>query len=104
MAEFVILDPIGDRRQERHHLARRKGELSGATVGLFDNQVPNATLFLETVGSLLMERHGVAAIVYRQTNTGAGYDLTRKAKAPVESETLQEAAKRCDAAVVGVGH
>jgi len=92
----AILDPTGGavRAHEDVVLASPRADLRGATIGLLENTKHNAALFLSELGTLLMERYGVAAVVPR---TKAFFAL------PLPEEQLEELATTCQAVVTGVG-
>jgi len=92
----AILDPTGGAARIREDvlLASPRARLRGATIGLLENTKQNASLFLDEVGKLLVERFGVAAVVPR---TKFAFAL------PMPDELLDELAGTCQAVVVGVG-
>jgi len=94
----AILDPTG--QQDRASggggltLAPRRRALQGARVGLLINTKRNAELFLDEVGKLLKESHGVASVMAR----------TKLAFAqPVPPDMLAELTSECDVVVTGIG-
>jgi len=94
----AILDPTGRTTGgpagTAAQTAPRRPDLRGATVGLLTNTKQNAALFLEELGRLLVDRHGVGEVVA----------VTKTAFAqPVPEEMLKELVARCDAVVTGVG-
>lgn len=92
----AILDPTGGTRgQEAATVPTpRRARLAGATIGLLENTKQNAALFLEELGKLLRERHGVATTVARTKTNFA---------MPVTEELMRELADACDAVITGVG-
>lgn len=92
----TILDPTGGSRHTAQNavLASPRATLRGATVGLLENTKQNAALFLDELGKLLAERHGVANFV-RRTKTAFAL--------PIPDEELEELAGLCDALITGVG-
>jgi hypothetical protein len=92
----VILDPTGGAARVREDmlLATPRARLQGATIGLLENTKQNASLFLEEVGRLLVDRYGVAGVVAR---TKLAFAL------PVPDDMLEELASSCQAVVTGVG-
>lgn len=92
----TILDPTGGTAHaaQRAVLASPRATLRGATVGLLENTKQNAALFLDELGNLLIERHGVAKLV-RRTKTAFAL--------PIPDEELEELAQVCDALITGVG-
>lgn len=75
-------------------LAPRRADLRGATVGLLENTKHNAALFLDELGRLLVERHGVADVLPRTKTNFAQ---------PVSDELRKEMISRCDVVITGVG-
>jgi hypothetical protein len=93
----AILDPTGGVRTTNGDtavLTPKRAKLDGATVGLLSNTKQNAALFLDELGNLLKERHGVTAVMPRVKTVFA---------LPVTPEQLEELASACDAVVTGVG-
>ena len=65
---YPILDPTGTAKTTRPQAApraRRPASLEGSTVGLLVNTKQNAAPFLDEVGRLLVERHGVREVMAR---------------------------------------
>jgi hypothetical protein len=94
----AILDPTGQQGRAAagaaFQLAPRRPALQGARVGLLINTKRNAELFLDEVGKLLKENHGVASVMAR----------TKLAFAqPVPPDMLAELTSECDVVVTGVG-
>jgi hypothetical protein len=75
-------------------LAPRRRGLTGAKVGLLVNTKQNADIFLEEVGTLLVERHGAAGILAR---TKAAFAQ------PAPECLLKELTAECDVVVTGIG-
>ena len=93
----TIMDPTGRKDSEglpEFAPAQRRGDLSGATVGLLENGKQNARLFLEEVGRVLQDRYGVAAVTLRRKNNFS---------APEPPEVVEEMRSGCDVVVIGVG-
>ena len=93
----AILDPTGQTEAATGSgltLAPRPADLSGATVVLLENGKQNARLFLEDVGALLRERHGVGEVkVHRK-------EVFSTAEPP---EVIEAISAEADAVVMGVG-
>jgi hypothetical protein len=92
----AILDPTGGAPRGRADvaLATPRARLRGATIALLENTKQNASLFLEELGKLLIERYGAAKVVAR----------TKQAFAlPVPDDLLEELATSCQAVITGVG-
>jgi hypothetical protein len=93
----AIMDPTGRTQGEASAglaLAPRRGELSGATVGLLENGKQNARLFLEEVAGVLRERHGVGDVTLRRKEVFS---------APAPPELVDELSAQSDVVVIGVG-
>src|SRR5262245_1456280 len=75
-------------------LAARKPDLRGSRVGLLANVKRNAEQFLDDVGALLQQEHGVAGVVRRKKMS-----ITEQ----VPPDMLSELVSTCDVVVVGVG-
>jgi hypothetical protein len=75
-------------------LAARPDSLSGLRLGLLANIKRNAEQFLNELGRILAEQHGVATVVARKKP-----DITNTAPEPM----LEDLAAGCDVVVVGVG-
>jgi hypothetical protein len=93
----AILDPTGGAGRAAAGgavLARRRGDLRGATVGLLLNTKKNADIFLDEVGRLLVERHGAAGVLVRTKQNFAQ---------PLSGSLLKELTTECDVVVTGIG-
>src|SRR5262245_11732916 len=97
----AILDPTGGAGRVRAGvalagvaLATPRARLQGATIGLLENTKQNASLFLDELGRLLVDRYGAAGVVAR---TKLAFAL------PVPDDLLEELASSCHAVVTGVG-
>ena len=93
----AILDPTGLSGKDTKPgltLAPRRGELSGARVGLLENGKQNARLFLEDVADILRDRHGAGeARVMRKENFAQ----------PAAPELIDELSRESDLVVIGIG-
>jgi hypothetical protein len=74
--------------------AARPAGLRGLTVGLLANTKKNAEAFLDQVGDLLTEEHGIAGVVRRKK-----LNIAETAPASMRDELVEA----CDVVVVGVG-
>jgi hypothetical protein len=94
---YPILDPTGattTAAKPRPPRARRRQNLTGATVGLLVNTKQNAAPFLDEVGRLLIEQHGARAAVARTKVNFA---------APAPEDLVKEMAASCDVIITGIG-
>jgi hypothetical protein len=93
----AILDPTGLSGKTTNvglTLAPRRGELSGARVGLLENGKQNARRFLEDVADLLRERYGAgAARIMRKENFAQ----------PAAPELIDALSAESDLVVIGIG-
>jgi hypothetical protein len=93
----AIMDPTGEAESRAGtglSLAPRRRDLTGATVGLLENGKQNARLFLEDVGALLRDRHGVGAVKLHRK------EVFSTAEPP---EIIDAIGAECDVVVMGVG-
>jgi hypothetical protein len=89
----TVLHPAAEDVAERQRLAPRLASLQGKTVGLIDNHKRNANVYLEELGRLLQEQHGVARVVtYRKVSQSL----------PTPDEVLDQLASECDAIIHAV--
>ncbi len=86
--------PAADSERAEAALAPRPETLAGLRLGLLANIKRNAEQFLDEVGRLLAEQHGVKTVVARKKP-----DITNTAPQPM----LDDLRAQCDIAVVGVG-
>jgi hypothetical protein len=92
-----IIDPTlgpADAQRAPAGLADRPASLSGLRLGLLANTKRNAEQFLDQVGRVLTEQHGVTAVVARKKP-----DITNTAPETI----LDDLRTGCDVVVVGVG-
>jgi hypothetical protein len=93
----AIMDPTGQTEKDTTAglaLAPRRGDLSGATVGLLENGKQNARLFLEEVAGILHERYGVGEAKLRRKEVFS---------APAPPELIDELSAESDVVVIGIG-
>lgn len=93
----AIMDPTGRTHTEASAglaLASRRGDLSGATVGLLENGKQNARLFLEEVAGVLRDRYGIGEVTLRRKEVFS---------APAPPELVDEMSAASDVVVIGVG-
>ena len=88
------LGPAADAQRAPAALAVRPDSLSGLRLGLLANTKRNAEQFLDQVGRMLAERHGVTAVLARKKP-----DITNTAPEPI----LDDLRSGCDVVVIGVG-
>jgi hypothetical protein len=93
----AILDPTGattTAARPKAPRARRREDLTGATVGLLVNTKQNAAPFLDEVGQLLIERYGAAGTMARTKVNFA---------APAPEDLVKEMTASCDVIITGIG-
>jgi hypothetical protein len=88
------IGPAADARRAPAALAGRPDSLSGLRLGLLANIKRNAEEFLDQVGRVLTERHGVSAVMARKKP-----DITSTAPEAM----LDDLRAGCDVVVIGVG-
>jgi hypothetical protein len=93
----AILDPTGGAPAVAAAFtpAPRRGELTGARVGLLENTKQNAALLLDEVGRLLVADHGAAGVTLMRTKSAFAL--------PAPDELVAEYLRECDVVVTGVG-
>jgi hypothetical protein len=93
----AILDPTGLSGKNTKvglTLTPRRGELSGARVGLLENGKQNASRFLEDVADLLRERYGAGEATLRRKENFAQ---------PAAPELIEQLSRESDLVVIGIG-
>ncbi len=93
----AILDPTGLSGKNTNvglALAPRRGDLSGARVGLLENGKQNASLFLTEVADILRERYGAGEAMLRRKENFAQ---------PAAPELIDELSRESDLVVIGIG-
>jgi hypothetical protein len=97
MAKIELLLPQGERAGSGAHqsrvLAPRLQGLEGATVGIFSNSWQCMTYLGDEFREQLRASYGVKEVIRYDSPTTAA----------LSPQMLQEAAARCDAAIVGLG-
>src|SRR6266849_6565804 len=94
---YPILDPTGatmTAAKPAAPRASRRKDLHGATVGLLVNTKQNAAPFLDEVGRLLTERHGVTHLMARTKVNFAQ---------PAPDDLVKEMTTACDVVITGIG-
>jgi hypothetical protein len=93
----AILDPTGLSGKTTSvglTLAPRRGDLSGARVGLLENGKQNASRFLTDVADILRERFGAGEVKLRRKENFAQ---------PAAPELIDELSRESDVVVIGIG-
>jgi hypothetical protein len=90
-----ILDPVAPgAASQTVNVSRPIASLRGVTVGFIDNSKPNFRELVEDLGTLLVERHGVKAIVTHRK---------RSASIPAPHAVLDDLCANCDLVITGSG-
>ena len=93
----AILDPTGLSGKNTSvglSLAPRRGELTGARIGLLENGKQNASRFLEDVAEILRERYGAGEAKLRRKENFAQ---------PAPPDLIDALSAESDLVVVGIG-
>ncbi len=91
----VLFDPTAPPSRRVARLAARPRSLEGKALGLLDIGKPRGDWFLESVGDLLAERHGLREVLFFQKPTYA------KVAPP---DLAGELARRCDVVVEALAY
>ncbi|MBX9906208.1 MAG: hypothetical protein K2Y31_17830 [Burkholderiales bacterium] len=89
-----FIDPTAGGGKSRIALAPRPMDLAGKVVGLLDNTKEQGTLILETLGTALRERYGVARVVLRSKEHYSK---------PATGALIDDMAKEVQVAIAAVG-
>ena len=95
MERFVVLDPTADPDPlPASGLAPRPRALAGLRVGLLDNTKRNSDAALDLVAECLAETEPSITVVRLRKPTSAK---------PLPPEMVEEARRRCDVVIAGIG-
>lgn len=95
MSEILgFIDPTAGGGKSRIPLAPRPMDLAGKVVGLLDNTKEQGSLILETLGTALRERYGVARVVLRSKEHYSK---------PATDVLIDDMAKEVQVAIAAVG-
>ncbi|HEX7124948.1 MAG TPA: hypothetical protein VF406_04125 [Thermodesulfobacteriota bacterium] len=95
MERFVVLDPTVEADPlPASGPAPRPRALAGRRVGLLDNTKRNADAALDLVAEFLVEKEPSITVVRLRKPTSAR---------PLPPEMVEEARRRCDVVIAGVG-
>jgi hypothetical protein len=92
--KLVLISPANEATVAESALAPRLSSLRGKRVGLLDNSKSKADKMLDMVATILNARYGFANIVRHRKPS---------ASKPAAPEAIEELARTCDLAIVGVG-
>ena len=93
-APSIVLDPTTPGGHAPRHAARAVGGLRGKVVGFIDNAKPNFHHLVDDLADLLVDRHGVAAIVRHRK---------RSASIPASGQVYADVKEKCDLVITGSG-
>ncbi len=83
-----IVSPVGQSASKKTGLApRNRGSLQGLSIGLLDNNKPNADKFLGFVGELLKSRNNAIELI------------PKRKMSRTEADCLPELIARCDVVI-----
>ena len=89
-----VLDPTGEVYRASRSLAHREGSIRGKVVALLDNHRPEAKVFLDALGDVLLRDHQVGRVLRRSKPNQS---------LPCPEDTFQELLRDADYLVAGVG-
>ena len=89
-----FIDPTAGSGRKQVPLAPRPADLAGTVVGLLDNTKEQGSLILETLGTALCEKYGVARVVIRRKEHYSK---------PATDALLDDMAKEVDIAIAALG-
>jgi len=94
MAGFEVLDPTVEARQQPLTYVPRPDSLKGKRIGLVENTKFNSDQLLVRIGEILKSEYGAAE-----------YTMWRKhnSSVPAHQEILDEARRKADCVVAGIG-
>ena len=94
MAGFEVLDPTVEPRKQPLTYVPRPDSLKGKRIGLVENTKFNSDQLLSRIGEILKSEYGAAE-----------YTMWRKhnSSVPAHQEILDEARRRVDCVVAGIG-
>ena len=90
----LVYDPVAPCLTQPQKSRRSLDNLAGKTIGFIDNSKPNFNLLVEDLSRLLIEKHGVKAVV-KQRKRSASQGLSEAA--------MNELVAQTDAIITGSG-
>lgn len=91
---ILVYDPIAPCLTQPRASRRALDGLTGKVIGFIDNSKPNFNLLVEDLSQLLIEKHGVKAVV-KQRKRSASQGLSEAA--------MNELVAQTDAVITGSG-
>ncbi len=89
-----VYDPIAPCLTQPQKSRQSLDNLAGKTIGFIDNSKPNFNLLVEDLSQLLIEKHGVKAVVMRRK---------RSASQGLPEAMMNELVAQTDAIITGSG-
>ncbi|MBI2906587.1 MAG: hypothetical protein HYX92_02895 [Chloroflexi bacterium] len=89
-----ILDPTAEPEEEEIALAAPVGDLNGKVIGFIDNGWWSLNVALTRIQELLNQKYRPAEIIWRK----------KSGSQPAPDEIIEDLAKKCDLAIVGLGN
>jgi len=94
MSTLLVYDPTAPAAGKVEQAHKLRDGLAGKVVGFIDNAKPNFNLLVDDLAELLVERHGVRAVIKRGK---------RGASVPAPAAIVEELAAQCDLVITGSG-
>jgi len=91
---MLVYEPVAPCLTPPQKSRQSLAKLAGKTIGFIDNSKPNFNLLVEDLSQLLMEKHGVKAVV-KQRKRSASQGLSEAA--------MNELVAQTDAIITGSG-
>lgn len=91
---MLVYDPVAPCLTQRQASRPSLDTLSGKTIGFIDNSKPNFNLLVDDLSRLLIEKHGVKAVI-KQRKRSASQGLSEAA--------MNELVAQTDAVITGSG-
>ena len=89
-----VYDPVAPCLTQPQKSRQSLDNLAGKTIGFIDNSKPNFNLLVEDLSQLLIEKHGVKAVVMRRK---------RSASQGLPEAMMNELVAQTDAIITGSG-
>ena len=93
-SSMLVYEPVAPCLTEPRQARRSLDALTGKTVGFIDNSKPNFNHLVEDLSRILVEEHGVKAVVKRRK---------RSASQGLSEELMNELVGQVDAIITGSG-
>ena len=89
---ILVFNPAAASQNERRLNRQTLTGLRGKVVGFIDNAKPNFDHLVDDVAELLVQRHGVSAVIKHRK---------RGPSIPASDNVIQELSEQCDAVITG---